>query len=201
MFSEISRSRKPRQRVAPVDRDAPRRRARRRCRRIRPDHAGADDRQALRQVPISRISSESWTRGCSNGNSAGRTGDEPVAMRIFSPRSTCHGRNAHGVGIDETGRAVKCLDADRRAVAASRRRRSCATTCFSWCMKSATVASRRSERSTPKSRRERQPERASAVSRKVLLGIVPVLIPAPPTSRVFPRERRACQKSPPHSLR
>ena len=29
------------------------------------------------------------------------------------------------------------------------------------------------------------PERASAVSRKVLLGIVPVLIPAPPTSRSF----------------
>src|SRR5205809_6320240 len=52
-------------------------------------------------------------------------------------------------------------------------------------MKSLTVASRRSERSTPKSLRERLPERASAVSRKGLLGIVPVLIPAPPTSRSF----------------
>src|SRR5438045_3429413 len=42
-----------------------------------------------------------------------------------------------------------------------------------------------SERSTPKSLRERTPESASAVSRKVLLGIVPVLIPAPPISRSF----------------
>src|SRR5215470_1732565 len=47
-------------------------------------------------------------------------------------------------------------------------------------MKSSTVASRRRERSTPKSLRERQPESASVVSRSVLLGIVPVLIPAPP---------------------
>src|SRR5436190_23496194 len=52
-------------------------------------------------------------------------------------------------------------------------------------MKSLMVASRRSERSTPKSLRERTPERASAVSRKVLLGIVPVLMPAPPTSWSF----------------
>src|SRR6266436_4186014 len=52
-------------------------------------------------------------------------------------------------------------------------------------MKSSTVASRRRERSTPKSLRERQPESASAVSRSVLLGIVPVLIPAPPTLPSF----------------
>ena len=52
-------------------------------------------------------------------------------------------------------------------------------------MKSATVASRRSERSTPKSRRERQPESMSEVSRNVLLGMVPVLMPAPPTSAAF----------------
>ena len=38
-------------------------------------------------------------------------------------------------------------------------------------MKSPTVASRWSERSTPKSRRERQPLSTSAVSRSVLLGM------------------------------
>ena len=48
-------------------------------------------------------------------------------------------------------------------------------------MKSPTVASRWSERSTPKSRRERQPLSTSAVSRSVLLGSVPVLMPAPPS--------------------
>src|ERR1700678_22624 len=42
------------------------------------------------------------------------------------------------------------------------------------------VASRRKERSTPKRSRDRQPVRARAVSLSVLLGIVPVLMPAPP---------------------
>src|SRR5438046_7554303 len=70
-------------------------------------------------------------------------------------------------------------------ICSSLRRRSGTATAVLWRMKSLTVASRRSERSTPKSLRERMPERASAVSRKVLLGIVPVLIPAPPTSRSF----------------
>ena len=32
---------------------------------------------------------------------------------------------------------------------------------------------------------QQKPESPSAISRKVLLGIVPVLIPAPPTSRIF----------------
>src|SRR5207248_903780 len=39
-------------------------------------------------------------------------------------------------------------------------------------------------------------ERASAVSRKVLLGIVPVLIPAPPSSRSFSTSATRLPKSP-----
>ncbi len=60
--------------------------------------------------------------------------------------------------------------------------RSPPVTCFEWRMKSPMEASRRNERSTPKSRRECQPESASAVSRSVLLGTVPELMPAPPIS-------------------
>src|SRR5687767_11896047 len=52
-------------------------------------------------------------------------------------------------------------------------------------MKSATVASRLSDRSTPKSCLERRPVSARAVSRSVLLGRVPVLMPAPPSSQAF----------------
>ena len=48
--------------------------------------------RVLRQHPISRISSESCTRGCSKGNSAGRIGDEPVAIRIFSPAAMYQAR-------------------------------------------------------------------------------------------------------------
>ena len=58
-------------------------------------------------------------------------------------------------------------------------------TCCECHMKSPRVASRRRERSTPKSRRECQPESASAVSRSVLLGTVPELRPAPPISCSF----------------
>ena len=53
------------------------------------------------------------------------------------------------------------------------RARSLAVTLRSWYMKSAMVASRRSERSTPYKFRAFSPERASAVSRNVLLGSVP----------------------------
>jgi hypothetical protein len=52
-------------------------------------------------------------------------------------------------------------------------------------MKSATVASRRSDRSTPYRLRARSPKIASAVSRRVLLGRVPVLAEAPPTSGLY----------------
>src|SRR6188768_2019748 len=64
-------------------------------------------------------------------------------------------------------------------------------------MKSVTVASRRSERSTPKSLRERQPESMSEVSRNVLLGMVPVLMPAPPTSDAFSTRATFLPSSPP----
>src|SRR5262245_26831160 len=65
------------------------------------------------------------------------------------------------------------------------RPRSMALTLRSWCRKSAMVASRRSDRSTPKSLRARTPDRARAVSRSVLLGSVPVLAAAPPTTAFF----------------
>src|ERR1043166_7382010 len=57
-----------------------------------------------------------------------------------------------------------------------------ALTFCSWRRKSATVASRRNERSTPYKFRDRIPEKASAVSRSVLLGNVPELMPGPPSS-------------------
>jgi len=51
---------------------------------------------------------------------------------------------------------------------------------------------------------QEKPESASAVSRKVLLEIVPVLIPAPPTHAVSQLARPAFRKSPqylPHRYR
>ena len=72
-----------------------------------------------------------------------------------------------------------------RARFRSTRLRSLAVTRRSWNMKSATVASRRSDRSTPYRSRARSPEIASAVSRRVLLGSVPVLVEAPPTNGLF----------------
>src|ERR1039457_612620 len=56
-------------------------------------------------------------------------------------------------------------------------------TCCSCLRKSASVASYFNDRSTPVSLRALIPDNARAVSRRVLLGTVPVLIPAPPSSR------------------
>src|ERR1039458_3865917 len=58
-----------------------------------------------------------------------------------------------------------------------------AFTCCSCLRKSASVASYFNDRSTPVSLRALIPDNARAVSRGVLLGTVPVLIPAPPSSR------------------
>src|ERR1022692_1167922 len=58
-----------------------------------------------------------------------------------------------------------------------------AFTCCSCLRKSASVASYFNDRSTPVSLRALIPDNARAVSRRVLLGTVPVLIPAPPSSR------------------
>src|SRR5262245_43192989 len=65
------------------------------------------------------------------------------------------------------------------------RARSWLATTISWRMKSGIVTARRNERSTPWSSRARKPESASAVSRRVLLGSVPVLATAPPSSGLF----------------
>ena len=59
----------------------------------------------------SRISFESCTRSSSKGNSGGRSGDEPVAMRIFSPRisvsAPSFADDADRVRIHEDCRAVE----------------------------------------------------------------------------------------------
>jgi hypothetical protein len=91
----------------------------------------------------------------------------------------------HRVGIDKAGRAVKRLD----LVSAQLLLPAFPVVRDDVFLVAHEVFNRRlaseRERSTPKSLRERQPESASAVSCSVLLGIVPVLIPAPPTLPSF----------------
>jgi hypothetical protein len=58
---------------------------------LRADHARPHQRESFwEQADLKDLVGIMHT-GCSNGNSGGRTGDEPVAMRILSPRSNVSG--------------------------------------------------------------------------------------------------------------
>src|SRR5258708_14255552 len=131
-----------------------------------------------------RISSLSWMRSSAKSMSGWRAGREPVAIRI-APPFTRRGPPAPAISTvcPSTRRASPWMQVTRWRARLSRMRcDSEATIVALRDMRPCSVAEGSSSTATPYISRERYPERYIAVSRSVLLGRVPVCVPAPPGS-------------------
>jgi len=154
------------------------------------DDAGTDHDQALRQrlevqqlVGVVHAVVGEGKLGGMPGRGAGGD-DDLVAVQLDFGAVGLH--HAQRMRIDEARAAVQPLDAVLRETALDE----LALADDDVIAMPGEVGDRRlatSDRSTPKSWRECHPESASAVSRRVLLGMVPELIPAPP--------REACRST------
>ena len=148
------------QRVPPVDQMHLRPQRGERAGVLAADHPGTDDRQLSRQ----RLQLEDLVRvvdpvvverelGRPQGRRPG--GDQDVLAPQHGPRRVAAPTRRVWGSVKLAGptNVSTRVSLSRDSI----RRRSPVVTCPSWRMKSATVASRRSERSTPNSRRERKP--------------------------------------------